>query len=223
MGRWFTGRLRSSCIFLSDRMTVLLGGVVQMTSDTRTARKLIELARQDQTEYYLYVVLTDTQSFWSRLIKAVTRDPYNHVSLAFGEDLELMYSYGLFNGDGRIGGFVQETPEMMRGYPYSMYRVRVDRSCYRNAAAAVLRHHRGLQESRYYIRGLINAWWRREVFAPAPCPTIRICSQFIAEIVGNAGRALFGDRPHTTIRPSDFVYASGMVHVRDGIIGQQEG
>jgi len=42
----------------------------------------------------IYIVLTHTGTLLSNLIKLYTKNDYSHVSLAFDEDLNEMYSFG---------------------------------------------------------------------------------------------------------------------------------
>lgn len=57
----------------------------------------------------VYIVLTDTGTLFTRLIKRYTKKPYNHASVAFDKELKEVYSFGrkrLHNPF--IGGFVTE-------------------------------------------------------------------------------------------------------------------
>ncbi len=57
----------------------------------------------------VYIVLTDTGTILSRLIKIYTRDEFAHASLAFDIDLNEMYSFGRLRPyNPFIGGFVHE-------------------------------------------------------------------------------------------------------------------
>lgn len=57
----------------------------------------------------LYVVLSQTGTMFSRLLKFFTRAEYNHVSLSLNSTLDKMYSFGRLNPyNPFIGGFVEE-------------------------------------------------------------------------------------------------------------------
>lgn len=59
----------------------------------------------------IYVVLSQTGTILSRILKLVTRAPYNHSSLALTNDLQTMYSFGRLNAYNPFwGGYVQESP-----------------------------------------------------------------------------------------------------------------
>ncbi len=57
----------------------------------------------------VYIVLTYTGTFLSKLIKFWTKREYSHVSIALDENLDQMYSFGRLNPYiPMIGGFVHE-------------------------------------------------------------------------------------------------------------------
>lgn len=65
----------------------------------------------EQTEKQkVYIVLSQTGTFLSRILKLYTRAPYNHSSIALSKDLDVMYSFGRLNPyNPFVGGFVQES------------------------------------------------------------------------------------------------------------------
>ena len=59
----------------------------------------------------VYIVLSQTGTALSRILKLLTRAPYNHSSLATDDSLQTMYSFGRANPyNPFIGAFVQESP-----------------------------------------------------------------------------------------------------------------
>ena len=58
----------------------------------------------------VYIILSQTGTVLSRILKLCTRAPYNHSSIALTEDLDVMYSFGRVNPyNPFLGGFVQES------------------------------------------------------------------------------------------------------------------
>lgn len=45
-------------------------------------------------EKKIYLLLTDTGTLFSKLIKCYTKKPYNHASIAFDGELSTVYSFG---------------------------------------------------------------------------------------------------------------------------------
>ncbi len=63
------------------------------------------------TNDYIYIVISQTGTVLSRLLKLITKADYNHVSLGLTDDLENMYSFGRLHPYNPIwGGFVNESP-----------------------------------------------------------------------------------------------------------------
>ncbi len=59
----------------------------------------------------IYIVMTQTGTFLSRLLKFLSKDVYNHSSIALDDRLEEMYSFGRLNPyNPFVGGFVKESP-----------------------------------------------------------------------------------------------------------------
>ncbi|GAB2571618.1 hypothetical protein [Gracilibacillus alcaliphilus] len=61
------------------------------------------------TKKQVYILLTDTGSFFTRLIKLYTKRPYNHASISFHSELSEVYSFGRKKLSNPFnGGFVKE-------------------------------------------------------------------------------------------------------------------
>lgn len=57
----------------------------------------------------LYIVLSQTGTMFSRVLKFFTRAKYNHASISLNQSLDKMYSFGRLNANNPfIGGFVEE-------------------------------------------------------------------------------------------------------------------
>ena len=58
---------------------------------------------------YVYILLTDTGTLFTKSIKKYTKAPYNHASISFDPELNDMYSFGRKKPNNPIhGGFVKE-------------------------------------------------------------------------------------------------------------------
>ena len=65
-----------------------------------------------EKEKFVYIVVSQSGTRISRLLRLLSRDAYNHVSLALDPALQQMYSYGRRRLENPfIGGFVRETPQ----------------------------------------------------------------------------------------------------------------
>ena len=60
----------------------------------------------------IYIVLTYTGTYISRIVKLYTKKEYSHVSISLDKNLEQMYSFGrIFPITPIVAGFVQESPK----------------------------------------------------------------------------------------------------------------
>ncbi len=60
---------------------------------------------------HVYIVISQTGTVLSRLLKCITRAEYNHASLSLSPDLLTMYSFGRRHAYNPFwGGFVEESP-----------------------------------------------------------------------------------------------------------------
>lgn len=58
------------------------------------------------------IVLTQTNTVISKTLKAVSKKPYNHISISFDDDCKTMFSFGRkITWFPLIGGFVKENPD----------------------------------------------------------------------------------------------------------------
>lgn len=63
-----------------------------------------------EQEKQFYIVLSQTGTILSKILKFVTKAPYNHASVSFEGDLSTMYSFGRKNAyNPYVGGFVKES------------------------------------------------------------------------------------------------------------------
>ena len=63
-----------------------------------------------QKNRQIYIVVSQTGTILSRILKALTHAKYNHASIAFDDELENMYSFGRLNPyNPVVGGLVRES------------------------------------------------------------------------------------------------------------------
>lgn len=61
-------------------------------------------------QYCIYFVVTKTNTLMGKVIRALTKCNYNHVSISLDESLQPMYSFSRFrNNVPLVGGFVEES------------------------------------------------------------------------------------------------------------------
>ena len=66
---------------------------------------------QENKHKQIFIVISQTGTLFSRILKLVTGAEYNHVSLALSSDLQFLYSFGRkYAYNPFWGGFVTESP-----------------------------------------------------------------------------------------------------------------
>lgn len=166
----------------------------------------------------IYVLLTDTGTFFSKVSKAITRQPYNHVSLSFSEDLKGdIYAYNI-SADGFGGGLRKESLNELKGARFTLYRADIPVSSFLSIHERVVSMFDERHKTRYNHLGLLNAIFKKGVVENATEGEM-ICSQFIVEVFKSASVDLFPRvKVTSTIRPYDLVRARLLKHVRRGTL-----
>ena len=80
----------------------------------------------EQKTKKLYIVISQTGTLLSRILKAITGAEYNHASICLDEDLQYMYSFGRKNPYNPFrAGFVTESPNFGTFKRFSDTKVKV--------------------------------------------------------------------------------------------------
>jgi hypothetical protein len=152
----------------------------------------------------VYIVLSQTQTFPSKLIRLYTRKPYAHASLAFDERLEEMYSFarrGIWNPFN--AGFIRE-------YIYEgifgkftdtkccVYRVNVNEEQYNKIRGTVKEFIENSGSYSYNYIGVIGV----AINYPITRSKRYFCSQFVAYVMEMAGINTTGKIP-ALVTPDD--------------------
>ncbi|CAM3766693.1 hypothetical protein COLU111180_07475 [Cohnella lubricantis] len=153
----------------------------------------------------IYVLLTDTGTLFTTLIKRFTSAPYNHASLALDAGLNQLYSFGRKRPTNAWdAGFVEE--DVYEG-TYSCYpntrcvllRMRVSKQQRAEAIRVLQLFQRNREDYRYNLFGLLGVlvgldFKRKNAY---------FCSQFVAEALAQSGMPLW-ERPAALVTPDDF-------------------
>lgn len=164
----------------------------------------------------IYILFTDTGTLFTRLIKIYTRESYNHVSIAFDDQLEEIYSFGRKKPTNPfIGGFIREKLKegLFKRAKCVIYSCHVSEQEYKKMRAKVKKIEREKEKYRYNLIGLLAIILhfnlnRKNAF---------FCSQFVATIL-NEKKGLLMKPPGLTtprdlmnLNEFNFVY-QGMLH-----------
>ncbi|WP_185790769.1 hypothetical protein [Bhargavaea beijingensis] len=134
----------------------------------------------------IYIVLTDTGTVLSKIIRRYTGCPLNHVSIAFDERLNEMYSFGRVQQHNPFsGGFVKERAGegLLKDARCAVFRFRVTEDEHRRIRERILEIERERDRYTYNFIGLIGVILNREICRKRAY----FCSQFVVEILASAG------------------------------------
>jgi hypothetical protein len=145
---------------------------------------------------YIYIVVSDTGSPASRLIRIFTAARYNHISLSFDSALETLVSYNGGNGVSNPGLNAErlEFLNCQAGASLAVYRLRLEPE----RKARLIERIRTIDRegSSYNLPGLLTGKSR--------LPNIMFCSQFVYSVLDDAGLAYF-EKNEGAVRPEDFI------------------
>ncbi len=155
----------------------------------------------------LYIIISQTGTLLSRILKAITGAEYNHASISLSRDLEKMYSFGRrhpYNPFG--GGFVMESPHAGTFKRFSntevlILSVDITEEQYADLENRLAAMWNQRKKYRYNVAGLCLAyfhieWKRTNCF---------YCSEFVGEILIK-GRVVGVENLHSSIiQPIDFL------------------
>ncbi|MFC4386910.1 hypothetical protein ACFOZ1_03705 [Gracilibacillus marinus] len=171
----------------------------------------------------IYIMLSDTGTLFTTVIKTYTKAPYNHASIAFDASLTEMYSFGRKKPNNPLyGGFVKE--DVRNGtfskYPNTtcvIYQLDVtDRELKKMKRVLdifIKNNHRFL----YNILGVIGVSLKE----PIEFSNSYFCSQFVAEMLHRAGIKLWDKLP-AMVTPNDFRQCTQLQLIYEGKLTDYE-
>lgn len=167
----------------------------------------------------IYILLTDTKTWVSKVSRVITGDPYNHVSLMLSDSFDDgIYTFSLSNGfNGIRGGFQVEDRKNLKGSHYSMYRLTVSMAAYEKIRERVTSYVKAVDKTSYNHLGLFNAIFKRDLFKTEDGQT-SICSEFVLEVLKFSGVELFNKRLSSTVRPYELIRSKFLKFYKRGVI-----
>jgi hypothetical protein len=157
-------------------------------------------------EHSIYVLLTDTGTLFTKLIKGFTGAPYNHASIALDAGLNELYSFGRKTANNPlVAGFVRE--DVYTGtfahYPATscaLLRLEATPEQRQAVKEVISRFQQSSENYHYHLLGLLGFLLKR----PIESDHAYFCSQFVADTLRQSGFVLW-DRSPALISPDDFL------------------
>lgn len=134
----------------------------------------------------IYIVLTDTGTVLSKIIRRYTGCPLNHVSIALDPKLDEMYSFGRIRQHNPFsGGFVRERAGqgLLKDASCAVYRFRVTADELMRIRACIHEIEREQERYSYNFLGLIGVMLNREISRKHAF----FCSQFVVSMLAASG------------------------------------
>ena len=151
----------------------------------------------------VYIVLTNTRTLFTRLIKLFTKQPLNHASISFSKDLYSTFSFGRKKANNPfIGGFVKEdlAGQLFKYADCAIYSCSVSRMQYELMRRFVQQIEINQYSYKYNFIGLLGVLLNRKIDNKKSF----FCSQFVAAVLKRGGITI-ENKPESLIKPSDFM------------------
>lgn len=133
-------------------------------------------------ERNVYLIFTDTGTVFTRLIKMYTKKPLNHVSIAFDENLDEIYSFGRKNPNNPfVGGFVREqlNEGLFKKATCRIYKFTLSHTEYDQMKMRVKQFESNKHSYKYNLLGLFAILLKIQLNRK----NAFFCSQFVATIL----------------------------------------
>lgn len=168
----------------------------------------------------LYIFLSRTDSIVSKIVRLFTKTDYTHASLAFDEELVLLYSSARKRGVKMFpAGPCQES--LYRGFfgrdahtPCVLYALEVSEEAYNKAKEEIDFFMKNIDDYKFSVLGVaackfgIKAKRKNKFF----------CSEFVAEILTRSGAITLPKEPCLT-HPRDYQSLPNVKKLYEGTIG----
>ncbi|KKO53071.1 hypothetical protein [Paenibacillus sp. DMB20] len=154
------------------------------------------------TEQDIWIVLTGTGTWFSRMIQCFTNAPLNHASIAFDPELREVYSFGRKQANNPFnGGLVRENlrAPFFCSSESAIYRCRVSSEDYQRMYNLVKEMMRDQDRYKYNLLGLLGILFRVHIDRA----DAYFCSHFVATVFERAGLRPVNKPPHL-VTPEDF-------------------
>ena len=165
-------------------------------------------------EKKVYILLTDTGTLFTKLIKLYTKKPYNHASISFDFELSEVYSFGRKTARNPfIGGFVEEDVNkgLFKEANCAVYALTVNEVQLQKMNHFIKEIEAQKGEYRYNLLGLLGFLLNK----PIQRKKAFFCSQFVATVLKECNIIDFGKSP-SLVAPNDLQKVSKCQLVYEG-------
>jgi hypothetical protein len=169
-----------------------------------------------QKERKVYLVLTDTGTIFTRLIRLYTKQTYNHSSLSLDLQLENLYSFGRKQPwNPFIGGFVKEQigEGLFKKATCEIYCLNITEEQFQHIQQQIQQFEDKQHEYKYNLLGLFALMFRK----PLDRENAFFCSEFVSTLLTRS-RAVAFNKPTCFVTPSDLGQLEDVEYIYQGSI-----
>lgn len=165
----------------------------------------------------IYILLMQTNTMPSRLIKVFTQYEYSHVAISLEKDCYITYSFGRRRVNSIIdGGFVieQKDGEFFKKFNQTnckIYEIEVNEKQYRKLRKMLKRMEHHQDKYQYDFIGIICRYFK----IPITFRNKYVCSYFVASLLEKAKICYFEKEPYFIV-PKDFENIPCFNEIYDG-------
>jgi hypothetical protein len=173
-------------------------------------------------EKKIFILLTDTETILTRLIKSYTKKPYNHASIAFDAKLMEVYSFGRKSAKNPfIGGFVREDIDsvIFRQADCALYSLNITAAEFQKMYQYIQEIASEKEKYRYNFIGLFGVLFQK----PIKRKNAFFCSQFVASVLKESKVIDFEDEELSLVKPSDLTHLANFELVFEGGLNDYQG
>jgi len=163
----------------------------------------------------VYVLLTDTGTIFTRMIKLYTKKPLNHASLVLDDHFSKVYSFGRINQRNPfIAGFVRENlaGRLFRNADCAIYSCTLTEKQFQIIIDKINEMEENRHHYRYNLLGLIGVMLNWEIDRK----NAFFCSHFVASVLEESGLPIKKQKPLSLLTPHDIKELTSLEFVYEG-------
>jgi len=163
----------------------------------------------------VYVLLTDTGTVLTKMIKLYTKKPHNHASIALDDQLWNVYSFGRKKPRNPFfAGFVRENIRggIFRNADCAIYCCTLSEKQYELICKKIREIEENKGNYRYNLLGLFAVMLNMEYDRK----NAFFCSHFVAALLEESGIKINKDKPLSLVTPDDIKASSSLELVYEG-------
>jgi len=150
----------------------------------------------------VYILLTDTGTVLTRIIKFFTKEPLNHASIAFDPELFEVYSFGRKKPlNPLVAGFVKENIRsgIFTDATSAIYCRSITEKQYQQMISRIKKMEENKNDYKYNFLGLVAVLFNKEIDRK----NAYFCSHFVATILDESGIQITNKKPLSLVAPHD--------------------